>query len=235
MQSPSPDWLRQAPNDRPFAPPADALLHSVPDCSTAETAPQTVTEPTEFRSRFVDSMEMYADVQAVAAYLDAHQDWFHRCAHPMQVEAIGKNSYALIIGHFGAFGYDIEPRIGLDLLPQNEGVYRIETVPVPNYSTTGYEVDFRAAMELVELTNSSYTELPSKITEVQWQLDLTVNIQFPKFIHALPDALIKRTGDRLLKQVVRQVSRRLTHKVQEDFHLSRDLPMPKRFRVRHQE
>ncbi|KAM3102746.1 DUF1997 domain-containing protein [Phormidesmis sp. 146-12] len=186
-----------------------------------------MTEPTQFHSHFVDSMEMSADPKTVAEYLDAHHGWFRRCAHPMQVDAIGQNSYALTIGNFGAFGYEIEPKVGLDLLPQQEGVYRIETVPVPDYVTAGYEIDFRGAMELVEL---SQVQASFKTTRIQWQLDLLVSIQFPKFIHALPDHLIQKTGDRVLKQVVRQVSRRLTHKVQEDFHTSRGLPLPKRSR-----
>ncbi len=182
-------------------------------------------EPTVFHSQFVDTMEMHADARTVADYLDAHQGWFRRCAHPMHVESIDPQSYALTIGHFGAFGYEVEPKIGLNLLPQQEGVYRIETVPVPHDLAAGYEVDFRAALDLVEHTESS-----TKLTQVQWKLDLTVSIQFPRFIHALPDALVRRTGDRLLRQVVRQVSRRLSHKVQEDFHSSRNLPMPKRNR-----
>ncbi|MBE9012490.1 DUF1997 domain-containing protein [Pseudanabaenaceae cyanobacterium LEGE 13415] len=186
-----------------------------------------LNEPTVFSSQFIDSMEMNADARTVAQYLDIHQEWFHRCAHPMQVEAIGQNSYALIIGHFGAFGYDVEPKVGLDLLPQQEGVYRIETVPVPGDVPLGYEVDFKAALNLVEHPSHDFT---SKMTQVQWQLDLQVAIQFPRFIHALPDSLIRKTGDRILRQVVRQVSRRLTHKVQEDFHSSRNLPLPKRSR-----
>jgi carbon monoxide dehydrogenase subunit G len=56
------------------------------------------------------------------------------------------------------------------------------------------------------------------ITKVEWQLDLTVYLQFPKFIRRLPSYLVQSTGDRLLNQVVRQVSRRLTSKVQADFH-----------------
>ncbi|MCU0548551.1 MAG: DUF1997 domain-containing protein [Leptolyngbya sp. Prado105] len=189
-----------------------------------------INHPTVFSSQFIDCMEMNADARTVAAYLDVHQEWFRRCAHPMQVEAIGQNSYALIIGHFGAFGYDVEPRVGLDLLPQQEGIYRIETVPVPDDTYLGYEVDFQAALNLVEHPNPN--DATTKMTQVQWQLDLHVAIQFPRFIHALPDALIKSTGDRILKQVVRQVSRRLTHKVQEDFHSSRDLAMPKKIRKR---
>ncbi|MER3433906.1 MAG: hypothetical protein C4288_10845 [Leptolyngbya sp. ERB_1_1] len=198
-----------------------------PSQPTQETEP-LINQPTVFSSRFIDCMEMNADAQTVARYLDVHQDWFRRCAYPMQVESIGQNSYALIIGHFGAFGYDVEPKVGLDLLPQQESIYRIVTVPVPGDTSLGYEVDFQAALHLVEHPNQD--DPTAKMTQVQWQLDLQVAIQFPRFIHALPDALIQRTGDRILRQVVRQVSRRLTHRVQDDFHSSHNLPLPKRAR-----
>lgn len=212
--------MQSQPTDRQFA-----------DASHPEDAFSRVNQPTVFRSQFIDSMEMAADARMVAEYLDSHQGWFRRCAHPMQVDSIGTNSYALIIGHFGAFGYDIEPKIGLDLLPQEAGIYRIETVPIPGYTSVGYEVDFQAALELVERDQPTPEIAPvTTTTHVEWQLDLTVTIQFPRFIHALPDTLIQSTGDRLLRQIVRQVSRRLTHKVQEDFHTSRNLPMPKRSR-----
>lgn len=206
--------------------------------AAVEDATRTVTEPTQFRSRFVDHMELYADAPTVAAYFDAHHEWFQRCAHPMQVEAIGKNAYALVVGQFGSFGYEIEPKIGLDLLPQDAGVYRIETVPIPNYKTVGYEVDFRAAMELVEINpdeamaGNAYLQDAeiTKLTRVQWDLDLAVTILFPRFIQALPKSLIQTTGDRVLQQVVRQVSNRLTRKVQEDFCQTYGVPLPKRQR-----
>ncbi len=213
-----------------FANPNFARSADASGVSGASGAETLLNEPTVFSSQFIDCMEMNADAQTVAHYLDVHQDWFGRCAHPMHVEVIGENSYALTIGHFGAFGYDVEPKVGLKLLPQQEGIYCIETVPVPGAMALGYEVDFQAALKLVE--HPSQTDPTAKMTQVQLQLDLHVAIQFPRFIHALPDALIRNTGDRILRQVVRQVSRRLTHKVQEDFHSSRHLPLPKRGRKR---
>jgi hypothetical protein len=171
-------------------------------------------------------MEMNADACTVAEYLNTHHIWFRRCAQPMKVEPIGKTGYALAIGQFGSFGYEVEPKVGLNLLPGDEGVYRIETIPVPGYDPGGYEVDFQAAMKLVE----AQPQALSKMTRVQWQLDLTVTIQFPRFIHTLPKSLIQSTGDRLLNQIVRQVSGRLTHKVQTDFHSSLGLTLPKRAR-----
>jgi hypothetical protein len=208
--------------------------------SLVTQVPYSVTDPTRFQGRFQDSMEMYAEAERVTAYLDAHQDWFSRCAHPMKVESIGHNAYALAIGRFGAFGYDVEPKVGLELLPQEDGIYRIQTVPVPGYVTPGYEVDFQAAQSFVEVPTSEYfqeqepngAKLPMAITRVEWVLDLSVAMYFPKFIQKLPQSLIQSTGDRILHQVVRQVSRRLTYKVQEDFHTSMGIPMPKKLKKR---
>jgi hypothetical protein len=68
-------------------------------------------------------------------------------------------------------------------------------------------------------------------TSVQWDLDLSVWIRLPKVITMLPDNLVQSSGDHLLKQIVRQISRRLTWKVQEDFHASHDLDCPPRRRA----
>jgi hypothetical protein len=186
----------------------------------SETA---VKEPIWFRTHFVGCMEMYASTETVAEYLNAHQGWFRRCAHPMQADPLGENGYALTIGRFGALGYEVEPKIGLDLTPQEAGVYRIATIPVPNYTPPGYEVDFQARQVLVEipieeLSNPETGYFQSQITRVEWHLNLNVGVLFPKFIHALPKKIIEKTGDRLLAQIVKQISRRLTYKVQEDFH-----------------
>jgi hypothetical protein len=197
-------------------------------------------ELTRFHSQFQDCMEMYAKAKQVTDYLDAHQEWFSRCAQPMKVEQIGQNGYSVLIGRFGAFGYEVEPKVGLELLPQENGIYRIRTIPVPNYVAPGYDVDFQASQTFVEVPASEYfkgqerdgQELPSAITRVEWHLDLSVALRFPKFIQKLPQSLIQSTGDRLLRQVVRQVSHRLTHKVQEDFHSTLGIPMPKQTKKR---
>jgi hypothetical protein len=193
-------------------------------------------EPTHFHGQFTSCMEMYAAAPIVIQYLNAHQDWFRRCAHPMKADPLGVNGYALTIGRFGSFGYEIEPRIGLDLLPPDQqGIYRIQTIPIPDYDPVGYDVDFQASMYLNEVDNSliqpsslDKSQLPLKVTRVEWELDLKVTVHFPRFIHALPKSLIQTTGDRLLNQIVRQVSRRLTSKVQDDFHSTQEIALPKK-------
>lgn len=195
-------------------------------------------EPTYFHGYYESCMEMFADAKTVSEYLDLHREWFRRCAHPMKADPLGENGYALTIGQFGSFGYEVEPKIGLDLLPQDHGVYRIQTIPIPDYEAPGYEVDFQAELSLaeVELDPTLYhvvggdrsANLPSTLTRVEWNLQLEVAIQFPRFIHALPKSLVQTTGDRLLHEIVRQVSRCLTHKVQQDFHTTRSLTFAKR-------
>jgi hypothetical protein len=179
-------------------------------------------QPFVFSYRFTDAMAMGADLHTVAKYLDAHQGWFTRCAHPMQVSALGQNGYAITIGKFSSCGYTVEPKIGLELLPPQSGIYRIRTIEIPDYTPPGYEVSFNAQMRLVEVVNGTTLG-----TKVEWDLDLSVQIQFPKFIYKLPKKFIQSTGDNVLKQIVTQVSRRLTNKVQQDFHGNLGLKIPK--------
>jgi hypothetical protein len=174
-------------------------------------------------------MEMRADPETVAAYLDRHEGWFRRCAEPMQVTSIGENAYALSLGRYGSLGWELEPRLGLELLPQDEGCYRIRTVPIPNLPPEPYQVDFQAVLVLA-------CETPPEdglcaVTLVQWDLDLSVTLALPRWLQGLPENLVRASGETLLLQIVRQISRRLTRKVQQDFHSSHNLPMPKPHQV----
>ena len=196
---------------------SEAVLPLASNLTTDETiVKETHHRPSKFHSCHQDCMELFASKEQVAQYLNSHSSWFVRCADPMKVQPLGENGYALVIGQFGAFGYEVEPKIGLELLAPQEDNYHIRTIPIPNYQAPGYEVDYNASMELVED--------PSGMTRIEWQLDLIVELNFPQFIRRLPHSLVQKTGDRLLNKIVREVSRRLTHKVQEDFHQSFNIP-----------
>jgi Protein of unknown function (DUF1997) len=202
------------------------ITEAVLPVASSQEAEDTSTEPnvatlTKFYGRYQDFMEMAAPVEKVAEYLNSHSSWFSRCAEPMKVQSLGENGYALTIGRFGSFGYEVEPKIGLELLPPEEGIYRIRTIPIPDYQPPGYDVDYRASLQLIG--NDACSSI-GEVTKVEWELDLIVYLHFPRFIQRLPKSIIQSTGDRLLNQIVRQVSRRLTRKVQEDFHKSLEIP-----------
>jgi len=202
----------------------------VPVPSAADTEetlePAINGTPTKFCGRYHDFMEMYASPSKVAKYLNAHSSWFSRCAEPMKVQPLGENGYALGIGRFGSFGYEVEPKIGLELLPPENGIYRIHTIPIPDYYPPGYEVDYNASLHMIEDVANDAPTSTNEITRVEWELDLIVDIYFPKFIQRLPKSLVQSTGDRVLNQIVRQVSKRLTRKVRQDFHQSLGIDFP---------
>ncbi len=184
--------------------------------------------PTQFYGHFRDRMDLYAPAETVAEYLISHRAWFTRCAEPMKVQPLGENGYDVGIGRLGSFGYEIEPKVGLELVPPDKGIYRIRTIPIPGYTPPGYDVDYRASLQLVENPKGDFSTGTQEMTGVEWELDLTVYIHFPKFIQRLPKSLIQSTGDRILNQIVRQISRRLTRKVQDDFHTSMGISFPKK-------
>ena len=188
-----------------------------------------------FEVSFNGRMDMYSDVNTVAEYLNAHEGWFCRCAQPMKVESLAGNGYILTIGKYSSFGYEIEPKMGVVLKPPVNNVYLMHTIPIPDYAASGYNVDYQASMELKEVAVEPHsakslfakkTFIPSCITQVNWKLNLSVEVDFPQFVAKLSPKLIQTTGDRLLAQIVRQVSPRLTYKVQQDFHNSHRLPVP---------
>ena len=188
-----------------------------------------------FNVSFEGRMDMYSDVDTVANYLNAHGGWFRRCAQPMKVEPLNENGYVLTVGKFGSFGYEVEPKIGVILNPPVDRVYLMHTAPIPNCDE-GYEVNYNAQMKLTEVSGDTVKQnkglfnkqslVPDRITKVNWDLHLKVKVEFPQFISKLSTNLIQTTGDRLLTQIVRQISPRLTYKVQQDFHNSYDLVMP---------
>ncbi|MBR8826756.1 MAG: DUF1997 domain-containing protein [Gomphosphaeria aponina SAG 52.96 = DSM 107014] len=206
---------------------------------TSEQLELADREPIQFQTNFEGFMEMYSEMQTVAEYLNAHEGWFCRCAQPMTAEPLGNNGYTLTIGRFGSFGYEVEPKMSVILEPPKDRVYLMRSIPVPDYNPPGYEVDYQALMELAEIAAADAAEgmvaiyrkqgklaLPDVITKVKWELHLKVAVRFPKFIYKLPLNLIQTTGDRLLAQIVGQVSPRLSYKVQQDFHSRFGLPIP---------
>ncbi len=198
----------------------------------------TEPQPMSFHAAFGGCMEMYSDESLVGKYFTDHQGWFCRCAQPMQVDPMGENGYIITVGRFGSLGYEVEPKMAVILHPPEKGFYLTESVPIPDYIPPGYTVDYKAEMQLLEVPvsegakgieeifNKNKQSLPPVITKVNWSLNLTVSVQLPNFMYKLPLNLLQTGGDRFLAQIIRQISPRLTYKVQSDFHSSNDLPIP---------
>jgi Protein of unknown function (DUF1997) len=198
----------------------------------------TEHKPMDFYTAFGGCMEMYGNESMVGDYFNNHQGWFCRCSKPMQVDPMGENGYIITVGHFGSLGYEVEPKMAVILHPPENGFYLTESVPIPDYTPPGYTVDYKAEMLLKEVPVSEAAKgieeifkknkqsLPDVITKVNWSLKLGVSVQLPNFMYKLPLNLLQTGGDRFLAQIIRQISPRLTYKVQSDFHSTNDLPIP---------
>lgn len=196
-------------------------------------------QPFAFSTQFRGSVDMYGEPKVVTEYLNDHQGWFVRCALPMKAEPFGDNGYTLIIGRYGAFGYEVEPQMSVILEPPHSGRYAMYSVPNPDFNHEGYEVNYHSQMEIVGIQLSAMDESISEVgqqnsidsvskefTRINWQLDLQVKVRFPQFIYKFPHQLIQKTGDNLLIQIIKQVSPRLSFKIQKDFHSRFNLPFP---------
>jgi len=223
--------------------PSPEVLQDVSSLPLAENTDAEISEQTEpivFHCHFEDTMELCGKAETVSQYLQNHQDWFVRCSLPMKAQPLGENGYDLLVGRFGSFGYQVEARVGLELLPPDaKNLYIIKTIPIPNYTAPGYEVDFQSTMELLEfpisefypdLTTEELSKLPSVVTSAQWKLDLNVAVKFPAFILSMSRPLIQKTGDRLLETIVHQVNRRLTYKTQVLFYDAQGIPFLKKLK-----
>ena len=195
-----------------------------------------INKPFNFNTNFQGYMEMYCPCDRVEKYLNRHQDWFKDCAKPMKAIPLGDNGYTLTVGRFGSFGYEVEAKIDVVMRSLGRGKYVMQTVNIAEYQSPGYKVDYQAVLQLSEINTNSVaaiinnkkliSQLSDRITRVEWELNLAVAVKFPKFIHKLPSPLIQTTGDRLLTQIVKQVSPLLSSKVQKHFHSSHNLPIP---------
>jgi hypothetical protein len=202
-----------------------------PAASSDDLNPMRPNGALMLEGHYAGKMDMAADIGTVGHYLNSHRGWFTRCAHPMQVEPMSDHGYALVVGRFSVLGYEVEPKVGLYLSPLDHLVYRIDTIPIPGYVSPGYDVDFHAVLRLQD--SPDVVTSATAMTQVDWELSLAVKIHMPRLLNSVPRSLLKTSGDRLLYQVVRQVSKRLTRKVQEDFHHSHNLPLPESYRGHH--
>ncbi|NUN66217.1 DUF1997 domain-containing protein [Pseudanabaena biceps] len=216
-------------------------LQDPDDVSQGETLKGGMSKPSSytnaFHNHYIGHMDLLADKVTVMKYLDAHQGWFRRCANPFKADPIGETGYAMGVGKVGAMGFQVDARVGLNLLPPDQNdVYRINTIPIPDQAPQEYEVDFQAEMRLRErsLDPESAKSLGQNLvlTEIEWDLNLTVSLNFPQFISRLSQDILQKTGDSVLGFVVKRVSKSLTAKVQDDFHKTHEITVPKQIKLK---
>ncbi|MDX2273148.1 MAG: DUF1997 domain-containing protein [Cyanobacteriota bacterium] len=162
-------------------------------------------------------VDLDTDVQALAHYLNHHQSWIHHCFKPLQVEALSEDTYRLQFFRIGGMGFELEPCFGVKIWPEDQQVFRLSSIELPSDAELPYKVDCQSYFQLEALPDAGNS---APQTRVHWDLKLRIGMELPGFLLALPRKLVHKVGSRVVNQVTRSMSDRLTHNVCTDFYKS---------------
>jgi hypothetical protein len=172
-------------------------------------------------------VDLQTDLPRLADYLQNHRDWIDHCFKPLKVEALSANTYKLQFFRIGGLGFELEPCFGVKIWADEGNIFRLSSIELPSDAHLPYKVDCQSYFRLEELSRSEGQDQPDQkedshptLTRVHWDLQLCIQMELPGFLLALPRNLVHRVGTKVVVQVTRSMSDRLTHNVCTDFYKS---------------
>lgn len=162
-------------------------------------------------------VDLETDRLTLAHYLHDHAEWIERCFKPLKVFPLSPETYKLQFFRIGGLGFELEPCFGVKIWPEQDSVFWLSSIDLPEEEGLPYSVDCLSYFRLEELDLDSHH---GPLTRVHWDLKLDIWMQLPGFLQALPYPLVYRVGARVVNQVTRSMSDRLTHNVCTDFYRS---------------
>jgi len=160
-------------------------------------------------------VDLETSVEDLADYLRHHQSWIHRCFKPLTVQPLGGADYRLQFFRIGGLGFELEPHFAITIWEDPQHCFRLSSLDLPEDEPLPYRVDCQATFRIEERVQE-----PTAITRVYWGLILKVDIELPGFLQALSRPLVQKVGIKVVNQVTRSMSDRLTHNVCTDFYRS---------------
>ncbi len=196
---------------------------------TPQEMPESTETPTPIPTETLDKssvrilagrqgrVDLQTDRFTLAHYLHHHAEWIERCFKPLKVFPLSPETYKLQFFRIGGLGFELEPCFGIKIWPEQNSVFRLSSIELPEEEGLPYSVDCLSYFRLEELDPEPLQE---PLTRVHWDLKLDIWMQLPGFLQALPYSLVYRVGARVVNQVTRSMSDRLTHNVCTDFYRS---------------
>ncbi|GAB4218538.1 MAG: DUF1997 domain-containing protein [Synechococcales cyanobacterium] len=160
-------------------------------------------------------VDLETPVEDLADYLRHHQEWIHRCFKPLKVNPLGEGNYRLHFFRIGGLGFELEPHFAISIWEEPLHQFRLDSLDLPEDEPLPYHVDCQATFRIEQLPD---TDRP--ITRVFWGLVLKIDIELPGFLQVLSRSLVQKVGIKVVNQVTRSMSDRLTHNVCTDFYRS---------------
>lgn len=158
-------------------------------------------------------VDMQTKRESLAAYLQEHQKWIDRCFKPLKVFPLSDSTYKLQFFRIGGLGFELEPCFGVKIWSEKHYMFRLSSIELPSDADLPYTVDCQSYFQLEELPESG-------MTRVNWDLELDIWMELPRFLAAFPYNLVYNVGAKVVRQVTRRMSDRLTHNVCTDYYRS---------------
>ena len=169
-------------------------------------------------------VDLETDQDTLAHYLHDHSEWIERCFKPLKVLPLSPETYKLQFFRIGGLGFELEPCFGVRIWPEQNNVFWLSSIDLPEEEGLPYTVDCLSYFRLEELDPAQHQDRKYRpaeaLTRVHWDLKLDIWMQLPGFLQALPYAFVYRVGTWVVHQVTRSMSDRLTHNVCTDFYRS---------------
>jgi len=160
-------------------------------------------------------VDLETPVEDLAKYLRHHHQWIHRCFKPLTVQPLGGADYRLQFFRIGGLGFELEPHFAITIWEEPQHCFRLASLNLPEDQSLPYRVDCQATFRIEQLALD-----PTPIARVYWGLLLKIDIELPGFLQVLSRSLVQKVGIKVVNQVTRSMSDRLTHNVCTDFYRS---------------
>ncbi len=158
-------------------------------------------------------VDMETEREPLAAYLQEHQEWIDRCFKPLKVFPLSESTYKLQFFRIGGLGFELEPCFGVKIWSEENYMFRLSSIELPSDADLPYTVDCQSFFQLQDLPTAG-------MTRVNWDLELDIWMELPRFLAAFPYNLVYNVGAQVVRQVTRRMSDRLTHNVCTDYYRS---------------
>ncbi|MBW4696680.1 MAG: DUF1997 domain-containing protein [Aphanocapsa lilacina HA4352-LM1] len=123
-------------------------------------------------------VRLQTDLPPLVSYLRKPDHWIPVGFRPLKVEAAA-GAYRLQLPELGALGFRVAPRMALRVVEEDERLYRLYSVPLPE---PGYEADFAGLFRLDPAADS---------VVVFWEANFGIRIALPGFLGMLPQPVVQ--------------------------------------------
>ncbi|BAC91438.1 DUF1997 domain-containing protein [Gloeobacter violaceus] len=149
-------------------------------------------------------VRLETDLPPLAGYLRKPDHWIPVGFRPLKVEAAA-GTYRLQLPEFGALGFRVAPRVALRVVEEDERLYRLHSVPLPD---PGYAVDFDGLFRL---------DPAARAVAVFWEANFGIRIELPGFLGMFPQPVVQAAAQAAVSAMNAGVCRSLVGNICRDF------------------